>query len=396
MFLNFNIDYSNYTYYSNFHNFFTTDLNKGNIYLKQFMESKSFKEKTKNIFDLLTIKESPNEKEVKIVNARLEKLMQLDYNSNIENFANKLLLHYVNNGLELWKWLEDQKNYINIDTLNLLDTISSLHFSPDKKTIYACMRYQKTISIINYDSTNNKLKLSNDSISINSGGYFKKCIHIKNNCLISLDDYEINLWEKIYLNTNTYNNTKKLRLSDKLYDICKINDDSLLCSEYSKITFINIPNIIIDKVINNMHCIDEINSLLVINDNILVNCEKGISILSTVTKEITQFIEWNENKLIKTFKDKIYIYEPSSYLYEFSVIDNNFNLLSKIKFENKQYMDNSNKYYEGYNYMFRYNSRYMGGMVNNYKENYDNIKTIVINNEGVFILKQTSLDICTY
>ena len=57
LFLNFNINHIDYTYYSNFHSFLDSLKNYDNEYLKGFMESKSFEDKTKFIFNLITLEE---------------------------------------------------------------------------------------------------------------------------------------------------------------------------------------------------------------------------------------------------------------------------------------------------------------------------------------------------
>ena len=49
LFLNFNTDYIDYIYYSNFNEFFNLVNDCNNLYLKQFIESYYFNEKTKNI-----------------------------------------------------------------------------------------------------------------------------------------------------------------------------------------------------------------------------------------------------------------------------------------------------------------------------------------------------------
>jgi len=88
LFLNFNSDYMNYTYYLNFHKFFEYIEDYNNDSLKNFMKTNDFKQKTKYIFDLLL------ESKITYYKAELEKF--LDYRSYfiLENLTNNSFLLY--------------------------------------------------------------------------------------------------------------------------------------------------------------------------------------------------------------------------------------------------------------------------------------------------------------
>ena len=77
LFLNFNMDYKDYTYYSNFHSFFKTIKDYNNDYLKGFKESKNFEDKTKYIFDLLKLGEPKST--IKKIKVCLKKIININY-----------------------------------------------------------------------------------------------------------------------------------------------------------------------------------------------------------------------------------------------------------------------------------------------------------------------------
>ena len=96
LFLNFNIDYIDYTYYSNFNEIFNNlkSLNVKeykNKYLNLFMKSENFEEKTKYMFDFITIKES--NLEVKEKKAKLKKYFKIGEDKFLDYFTGDLFLY---------------------------------------------------------------------------------------------------------------------------------------------------------------------------------------------------------------------------------------------------------------------------------------------------------------
>ena len=233
---------------------------------------------------------------------------------NDKNNSKIQLIYYNNN-----------KNSFSIrKQINFPEKIYSLNFSPDKEKIYVCLEDKKSIKFINYNSINNNLELSEEKIEINSNEHFKKCIYINDNCLLTIDKLIIYLWLKEEFNPNKYLNINKIKLNEELYDICLINDDNLIFSQKLKIIFLNLKNFSVEKIIDKIDPINEKNSLISIKDYILVNCEKGIAIISTKTKEMIQYIEWNIKKKNLNYLMKIYI------LFHMMLLYINIVLLNKI------------------------------------------------------------------
>ena len=198
-------------------------------------------------------------------------------------------------------------------------------------------KIKKPIKIINYNPLKNNLKLSEENIETNSNGHFKKCIHINNNSLIAIDNLILYIWIKDDINSNKYTNIEKIKFKEEIYDICKINDDNLIISQKSKITFLNLKNLSERKNIKKIDSTSENNNLILIKDYILVNCEKGIAIISLKTKEMIQYIEWDKKSALKLFKDYIYIFGKDNIIYKFYVFENNLKLLSKIIINKKNF-----------------------------------------------------------
>ena len=91
-----------------------------------------------------------------------------------------------------------------------------------------------------------------------------------------------------------------------------MNNQYLVFSQFSKLTFMKIKPLSKEKTIKNIDCVDEENSIFIVNNFILVNCDKGIAILSIKTKEFIQYYEnwnnWNKKKMVKSLENEIYIF----------------------------------------------------------------------------------------
>ena len=187
LFFNFNINYIDYSYYSNFHSFLDVIEDTNNKYLKLFMESHSFERKTKCIFDLLQFKEP------EMINQKLKlKSYFLIGDDNIlVNFTDEFLLctNYEKNSFELLSYSKNKDTFLITTKIDFKEKISSITYSNGKTKIYLCLENEKAIVIINFNPLNNTLELSDDKIEGDSYDSFKKCIPIDNNRLIAIDNY---------------------------------------------------------------------------------------------------------------------------------------------------------------------------------------------------------------
>ena len=187
-----------------------------------------------------------------------------------------------------------------------------------------------------------------------------KCIPISDNKIITIDSVFIYLWNKKDLNSNNFlkTKTKKLFCSD-WYDICQINDECLLFSHCKSLTFLTIENLEIEKNIKDIDFYRNKGekNLILIKDCVLVNCSKGIAIISIKTKEMIQYIQNLENfdskKIVKSSDDYIYISNSLNDLFGFSFSEYDLKLVEKSKIndtygviEKKSYDSLSEEEYE--------------------------------------------------
>ena len=334
LFLNFNSEYMDYTYYSNFNEFFKLIDNYNNSYLNQFMESENFKEKTKSIFDLLI---NINKESEIIKNKR--KLKEYYFCYNLEKFTEEYCLCYSKQNKYISLLYEHKTGFCELpdSKINFNEDIFCFNFSPDRKKIYVCLAKRKAIYILNYDSEKNTLKLSDENISIWGHEHCNKCIYINNDCLLIIDNFGVYLFKRDNLNNKKFSNTKKINFEFQIFDICQIDGKYAIISQKSKITFINIENLKIEKEINNIDCIERYNNLALIKDYILVNCKNGIGVLSIKDRELIQFISNDENlgksKTVKTINNHIYILYSLGYLLKYSFSEYNLVLKEKTELE---------------------------------------------------------------
>ena len=328
LFFNYNKDYMNHNYYSNFHS-----INKhidilNNKYLKEFMEHETFKEKSKCIFDLLFFKES------KPLETRLlqKKLMDIGKESYLKVLNKDILFLYSDLKIKLLTFDKNKLNFEIINEIKLKEKLNSFFISSDNKKIYATLDEKKSVIIINYNQINNSLEISDEKIKIKSKGHFNKCFLLNNNYLITVDDFSIYLWNKNNLNSK-YINIKKYNFEYVIYDSIVYDENFILLSQYNKLKFYSINNQKIEKIIENIECNELPNSLILINNYILVNCKKGIVIILIKTKEIIQYIENLINcelkEILGIIEDNIYLMNAIGDLYKYKFIEKNLKLIEK-------------------------------------------------------------------
>ena len=345
--MNFNIDYIDYSNYSNFNEFYNEIDNYNNNYLKEFMETDNFNEKTKNIFNYLTFKK----KESKIIvnKTKLKEYGKKDW-FTLEKITEFISFVY-----------GKKPKFINLNEIkiNFNEELFGYHYSPEKKRIYAYLAHKKLIYIFNFNSEENIIELTDEIIEITEPGNFNRCIHIKDNCLLVIDDKSIYLFYKNNLNNQKFINTNKITFEDEIFDALKIDDKYSLISHKSKLTFISTENLKIEKVINNIDCLDEYDILTPIKECILVNCVKGIAMISIKNKEMIQYIFDFDNlgdKTITVSDNFIYILNSLGILLKYSFFDYNLILKEKTEIEKP---DEKNFYFKNMNLLFKKGNIYL-------------------------------------
>ena len=340
LFLNFNQDYLDYTYYSNFHFFYNNIKEYNSEYLKEFMNGKTFDEKSNSLIKLFSSKKH----EIPIKNVKLKRIRNMEENGVLEILSDKYLLFfsYLHDCIKIISI----NNFDEINRIEFKEIVSTFNFSTNKKKIYACLSDKKSISVINYNQEKNILELSDEKIEINDGtrDNFKKCIYLNDTHLISIDSKSIYLWCRDDLNAKQYYDINQIVLKKKIIDICLINEKSLLISQKTKLKFFSIDDFIKEKVIENKNDhINEDSNLILINGCVLVNCMGGIEIISIKTKEMVTYIEskniFSFKKLLKSFDNYIYILDSSNNLLKFNFFEYNLTLVEKIEISGKNMIE---------------------------------------------------------
>ena len=305
LFSNYNCDYNEFAYYENLFRILNDLDDHQNLFLRRFMETPLFEEKTFNIFKILTInKDKPH-----IIDAETKKTHESKI-IILENISDEIMLICDKESIGLAKLDEngniffDKKNHIKFAK------VSAFFISPDKTKIYAIPYRQNVINIFNYNKERNTLELS-DEIIQSPSKFIKKFEQIDENSWLLMDENNIYLLLK---DINKYSNNNKLYFGDTLYDSCKINNKYIITSQKQQVTFIKLENFVKEKFITNVDLVTEINSLILVKDFVLVNCLNGIEIISIKNKEMIQFIATDNicmygQMIHKSYEDLIYIWD---------------------------------------------------------------------------------------
>jgi hypothetical protein len=331
----FNNNYTQkYKYFQDFSQLFEKN---NNDFLDKFVETNDFKEKTKFMFDAIFYEKPKDIEEEE--EPFLKAVGYIDSCEIITNFTNDSFLLFSDKKKEiaLVKYIEEKQMY---DTANykikFYKKIISLNYSDDYKKIYACSGEDLSVIIINFDPKANIFQISDENIKYDGIGHFKKCVYLKNTCLITITDKCIYIWNKNDVGSKKYIASTK-NFDDLIYDVCKIDNEIVVFSQKEKINFFNLDTHHVIQVINNIDCANRLESLNVIKNCIFINGENGISIISNDTKELIQFIEFFDvnNQIIKIKDDEFLIYYCIDYIYILKIQfrDNNLILVKTSKID---------------------------------------------------------------
>ena len=295
MFLNHNRQYLNHTYHLNFKKFLKLTKNVNNEYLKKFYESVSFEDKTKIIFELLCM----DKKKLRQKKGYLESLDN-EYLENYTKIDERYFCAYSKqNNIFSILWYENdddnQNGFYSNNSLeiNFNEEIYSISFSLNKRKIYICLSNKKIVKILDFDIDNENLKICEEEIKneYEQNKHFIKCIELANNLVAVSDEESILIWKN---NDKKYLKIKTIELNEYPLDLLFINNDYFIFSLYEseKIVFYDIKNFKIIEDISNIDSINSNNCLLLYKKKyIIVNCEKGIAVIYTNTRQLIQYIE---------------------------------------------------------------------------------------------------------
>ena len=323
IFSNFDKYSENYTYYINFSQFENDESIINNESLEKFYESLYFEDQSRYIMEVICQTKKVIQKE-----GILDK--QYEFKDGIiTKLDENIFLNYYNKTIDLDYYNEDEDSVFLVDNscIKFNEIIHSISFSKAENKIFVCLENKKTIKIfdyIEYSFEKKEIKLNKEEIRDNSdlNGHFERCICISKDSIASIDDNnKIYIWGKDKNDSDYYNKKKTIKVSRGIIDIILVNDDYLAFNQYyvDSLIFINInKDFKVEKEIKNIDSIKNENCLFLLKDFIVVNCLKGLAVISIKTKEMVQYIENNigyKNKTICTDnEDNIYILNNSKNL----------------------------------------------------------------------------------
>ena len=323
IFSNFDKYSENYSYYINFSHFENDESIINNESLEKFYESFHFEDQSKYLIEVICQTKKVIQKE-----GILDK--QYEFKDGIitkldENF----FLNYYNNTLDLDYFNEDEDSVFLVENsyIKLNEIINSISFSKEENKIFICLGNIKVIKIfdyIEYSFEKKEIKNCKEEIRDNSdiNGHFDRCICISKDLIASTDNNKIDIWAKKDKNESVdYFKERTIKASRGISDLLLVNNDYFVFTQYyeDSLIFINIKNDFqTEKLIKNKDSFQNHSCLFLFKDYIIVNCDKGIALVSIKTKEIVQYIENNlgyKNKTICTDnEDNIYILNNSKNL----------------------------------------------------------------------------------
>ena len=327
---NFNSKFMNYTYYNNFHYLKNFVKNINNEYLIKFNDNPDFRNQCLNLIDLFTIF-YPKKTSTKFLKANIKEYYSLDYTipEKINKYyyfdkSDNSIVYYNKNKDEFnscWK-LDDFK-----------EKISTISLSLNKRILYACLNNKKVVKFFYFNG--NEFFIKNQEIIDNEdiNSHFNKCIQLNYKYLATSDDNNIKIWNNN--NSKQLEIEKKIIIGTKTSDLILVNNEYFISSQPDKkmIIIININNFEISNTILNVDSIDSQNSLLSLQNFIIINCVEGIQLLFKKTREIAQNIQIFDKELEKK---ELYVYNNKLYILQ---QHKDYSYLSNIKLSIFEFFD---------------------------------------------------------
>ena len=162
----------------------------------------------------------------------------------------------------------------------------------------------------------------------NRYSHFNKCIQLTKKYLATADNKYIKIWKNN--NKEQLETEIKIFIGSKTSDLLLVNDEYFISSQPDKktIIIININTFEISKTISNVDCIDSQNSLLSLQNFVIINCVKDIQLLFKETKEIIQNIQNFEND---SWNKELFVYNNRLYILQEFQEYKNYKYSSTIK-----------------------------------------------------------------
>ena len=304
--LNFNNKFMNYTYYNNFIHLNSFVKNINNEYLIKFNNNPDLREQSLNLINLFY----PKKPETKILKIDIKK--KISFQGVIpEKINNQFYFDKSYSSIINYTKYNNEFSYcFKLNDFN--EKIYTISLSLDKNIIYACLNDKKVVKFY-FNSKEMQFSKINQGIIDNEDkySYFNKCIQLTEKYLATADNNCIKIWKNS--NKEQLEIEIKIDVGSKTSDLILVDDEYFISSQpkIKTIIIINIKTFEISKTISNVDCIDSQNSLLSLQNFIIINCVKGIQLLFKETKEIIQNIQIFENDLrnkeLYAYNNKLYI-----------------------------------------------------------------------------------------
>ena len=303
MFSNYNKYFVNYTYFKNFEYFYdyisqkSRDIFNGCDNLQK-LTSVLFK-----IFNFNNNKKNKSLHQVDIdVNEDENKLLYKNKNDykTIEKINDEYLFNYSSENKRVSLTYINNENNSIIDDLEQTkikynNELHSISLSRNKNKIIACLSNQRIVRFFNIDLEQKIMEESNEEINddIGNNKQFNKCIEISNGFVAVADNELINIFGKNDNDINYYSYINTIILNSAPYDLLLISNEYFASSQplEKTISFCSINSLSLEKTLPNIDCVKTNNCLFLFKDYMLVNCKKGIALITIKYRELVQYIE---------------------------------------------------------------------------------------------------------
>ena len=321
--LNFNNKFMNYTYYNDFIHLNSFVKNINNEYLIKFNNNPDFREQSLNLIDLFY----PKKPKTKILNANITNNYSLQ-GINPEKINNQFYFDKSKSSIINYNKYNNEFTYY-CQLNDFKEEIYTISLSLDRQIIYACLNDKKVVKLF-FNFQEMQFPKLNQEIIDNENRYshFNKCIQLTKKYLATADNNYIKIWKNN--NKEQLETEIKIFIGSKTSDLLLVNDEYFISSQPDKktIIIININTFEISKTISNVDCIDSQNSLLSLQNFVIINCVKDIQLLFKETKEIIQNIQNFEND---SWNKELFVYNNRLYILQEFQEYKNYKYSSTIK-----------------------------------------------------------------
>lgn len=307
LFKNYNQNFLNFTYHSNFKDFHKYIQISNNKSLTHFYNCTLFEDQMLNMSKIMCSKNL----KISQKNGILKEIIGKEI-GKIAKINDKYILYYSENNKKIMIAFyreENDKPHISYEENAYIDfdyPIYSICPSIENQRVYICLSNKKWVKIIDFDLEDQNIKMAGEIIKDDSNSeneHFYKCLEVKNGLVATNDDNSIIIWrqnnvnklysKKIVISLNGFGKPSDLLIANNEYIITCL-------SERKKIHFYDINNFELIKVFENIDSVGK-DCLILDKKFLIVNCINGIAIITYKPKKAIRYImnyEGYDNKIL--------------------------------------------------------------------------------------------------